>query len=50
MRFSSHKDGDIQIDISAGIASVAKGDSPESIIHKADIAMYEMKKERKSNL
>jgi diguanylate cyclase len=47
MRFSSHKDGDIKIDISAGIASAAKGDNPDEFIHKADAAMYGMKKLRK---
>jgi diguanylate cyclase (GGDEF)-like protein len=47
MRFASHKDGDVQIGISAGIASAAKGDTPDDLIHKADSAMYEVKKKRK---
>jgi len=47
MRFSSHKDGDIQINISAGIALATRGDNSENLIHKADIAMYEMKKKHK---
>ena len=48
MRFFSHKDGDVKIGISVGIASVAKGDTPEDLLHKADSAMYEMKKKRKA--
>ena len=47
MRFSSHKDGDVQIGISEGIASVITGDTPDDLIHKADSAMYEVKKKRK---
>jgi diguanylate cyclase len=49
MRFFSHKDGDVKIGISVGIASVAKGNTPEDLLHKADKAMYEMKKKRKIN-
>lgn len=49
MRFFSHKDGDVKIGISAGIASVTKGDTPNDLIHKADSAMYEMKKKQKSS-
>jgi GGDEF domain-containing protein len=45
-----NKDGDIQIDISAGIALATRGDNSENLIHKADIAMYEMKKKHKLNL
>jgi diguanylate cyclase (GGDEF)-like protein len=43
-RFFSYKDGDASIGVSAGIALAAKGDSPEDIIHKSDMAMYEVKK------
>jgi diguanylate cyclase (GGDEF)-like protein len=49
MRFFSHKDGDVKIGISVGIASVARGDTPEDLLHRADTAMYEMKKKRKTN-
>ena len=48
MRFFTNKDGDVRVDVSAGIASAGKGDGPEDLIHKADTAMYEMKKKRKS--
>ena len=47
LRFFSHKGGDIDISISAGMASVAAGDAPEDIIDKADLAMYEVKKQHK---
>jgi len=47
LRFASHADGYIQVEISAGIASAAKGDGPDQFIHKADKAMYAVKKQRK---
>ena len=47
MRFASHTDGHIQIGISAGVAAAEKGDTPETFIHKADAAMYAVKKQRK---
>lgn len=50
MRFFSHKDGDVQISISAGISSAVIGECPEDLIHKADIAMYEIKRKRNNIL
>jgi len=47
LRFFSQEGGDLPISISAGIAVVSKGDQPEDLIHKADSAMYEVKKKRK---
>ena len=46
LRFASHADGYIQVELSAGVASAAKGDGPETFIHKADVAMYTVKKQR----
>jgi diguanylate cyclase (GGDEF)-like protein len=43
-RFFSYKDGDASIGVSAGIAPAEKGDKPEDIIHRSDMAMYEVKK------
>jgi len=48
MRFFSHKDGEVKIGISAGIASVARGDTPEDLLHKADSAMYAVKRKKKT--
>lgn len=47
LRFASHADGYIQVELSAGVASAAKGDGPDEFIHKADRAMYAVKKQRK---
>ena len=47
LRFASHADGYIQVELSAGVASAAKGDSPDEFIHRADAAMYTVKKQRK---
>jgi len=49
LRFASHSDGYIQVELSAGVASAAKGDSPDEFIHKADVAMYAVKKRRKES-
>ena len=49
LRFASHAGGYIQVDISAGVASAAKGDVPDEFIHKADLAMYAAKKHCKQN-
>jgi diguanylate cyclase (GGDEF)-like protein len=48
MRFFSHKDGEVNIGISSGIASMVKGDTPDDLLHKADSAMYEMKRRKKA--
>jgi diguanylate cyclase (GGDEF)-like protein len=42
-RFVSHKKGEIAISVSAGIAVARSGDTPESIIDRADKAMYSEK-------
>ena len=42
-RFVSHKKGEIAISVSAGIAVARPGDTPESIIDRADKAMYSEK-------
>ncbi len=49
LKFASHADGYIQVELSAGVASAAKGDSPDDFIHKADVAMYAVKKQGKEN-
>lgn len=49
-RFFSNKEDIVQISVSAGISSAAIGDGPEDLIHKADIAMYEVKKNRSNKL
>jgi len=45
-RFFSHKDGDIKVSISSGVAMVNQGDSVQDIIHRADKAMYDSKKSK----
>jgi diguanylate cyclase (GGDEF)-like protein len=42
-RFVSHKKGKITISVSAGIAAARSGDTPESILDRADKAMYSEK-------
>ncbi len=42
-RFISYKEGEISLTVSAGITQVQKGDTLESIIERADKAMYELK-------
>jgi diguanylate cyclase (GGDEF)-like protein len=42
-RFVSHKQGEITISVSAGIAAARSGDTPESILDRADKAMYSEK-------
>ncbi len=49
LRFASHADGYIQVELSAGVALAAKGDGPDEFIHKADVAMYAVKKQSKPN-
>ena len=45
-RFVSQKHGEIQLSISAGTAKVMEGDTIESMIDRADKAMYESKQAR----
>jgi diguanylate cyclase len=45
-RFVSHKRGQVQVEVSAGIAISTPGDSPESLIERADRAMYDAKHRR----
>jgi diguanylate cyclase len=42
-RFVSHKAGEINLTVSAGIASFIDGDTAESVIERADKAMYSVK-------
>ena len=48
-RFISHKDGDITVRVSAGIALAVVGETPEDLINRADMAMYASKKEKNRN-
>jgi diguanylate cyclase len=42
-RFVSYKEGEISLTVSAGTTEVQEGDTPESIIERADKAMYASK-------
>jgi len=42
-RFVSHKHGEINMSVSAGTAIILESDTPETIIDRADNAMYESK-------
>lgn len=42
-RFVSHKAGEVKLTVSAGIATVMEKDTLESVIERADKAMYEIK-------
>jgi PleD family two-component response regulator len=46
-RFVSYEKGEINITVSAGITTARKGDTPESLIDRADKIMYAAKSERK---
>ncbi len=50
LRFATHSDGNIQVNISAGVASAVKGDGPDEFVHKADAAMYAVKNNAKQDL
>lgn len=39
-RFTSYRQGDIHVGVSAGIALAAPGDTPEAVVDRADKAMY----------
>jgi diguanylate cyclase (GGDEF)-like protein len=45
-RFVSHKSGQVHVNVSAGIAVSTSGDTPESLIERADRAMYDAKHRR----
>ncbi len=47
LRFTSHARGDISVGVSPGIAMAKKGDTPESLLERADQAMYGVKKRRR---
>ena len=44
-RFTSYRKGDIALTVSAGITFAQEGDTPETLIHRADQAMYAAKQE-----
>ena len=48
-RFFSHKNGDINVNVSVGIAVAKVGDSPNDLIHKADMEMYALKRKKASH-
>jgi diguanylate cyclase len=48
-RFVSHKSGQVQVNVSAGIAISTPGDTPETLVERADRAMYDAKHERPVN-
>ncbi|MBN1103646.1 MAG: GGDEF domain-containing protein [Deltaproteobacteria bacterium] len=48
IRFTSYKKGDILVKVSAGISFAVSGDTPESLLERADRAMYGAKP-RKEN-
>lgn len=47
LRFTSHARGDITVGVSPGIAMAQKEDSAESLLERADHAMYDVKKRRR---
>lgn len=47
-RFVSHKSGQVQVDVSAGIAISALGDTPETLVERADRAMYDAKHQNRA--
>jgi len=47
LRFTSHARGDLSVGVSPGIAMAKKGDTPDSLLERADRAMYEVKKRRR---
>lgn len=46
LRFTSHARGDITVAVSPGVAMAKMGDTPETLLERADLAMYEVKKRR----
>jgi diguanylate cyclase (GGDEF)-like protein len=47
-RFVSHKSGPVQVNVSAGIAIARPGDNPETLIERADRAMYDAKHQNRA--
>ncbi len=47
LRFTSHARGDIKVGVSPGIAMVKPGDTPETLLERADKAMYDVKIKRR---
>lgn len=45
-RFFSSDTGDVNITVSAGVTMAMEGDSPEDLIHRADMRMYKVKKKK----
>jgi len=45
-RFFSKNVGDVKVSVSAGITMAMEGDSPDDLIHRADMNMYEVKKKQ----
>lgn len=45
-RFFSKNTGKINVTLSAGTSTAIRGESPENLIHRADMDMYEMKKNK----
>ncbi len=47
LRFTSHARGDITVGVSPGIAMVRPGDTSETLLERADKAMYDVKNKRR---
>ena len=47
IRFTSYTKGDIHIGVSAGISLAKEGDTPETLVERADKIMYSQKKKKK---
>ncbi len=47
-RFVSHKSGQVKVNVSAGIAVSAPGDTPETLVERADRAMYDAKHQNRA--
>jgi diguanylate cyclase (GGDEF)-like protein len=47
LRFTSHAKGDIQVGVSPGATTVMEGDTAESLLGRADEAMYDVKQKRR---
>jgi len=45
-RFFAKNIGDVKVSVSAGITMAMEGDSPDDLIHRADMNMYEVKKKQ----
>ena len=47
IRFTSYAKGDIHVSVSAGISLAKEGDTPETLIERADKIMYSQKKKKR---